>query len=80
MPAIENGRVCVKLFGRDSGRLCVITDVVDEKFSKILAVGRKKKRRVNIRHLKPLEHKLELKESDEALLKKLSDMQRQIRT
>ena len=30
MPAIEKGRVCVKIAGRESGKKCVIVDVIDE--------------------------------------------------
>ena len=30
MVAIENGRVCVKKTGRDAGKLCVVTNVIDE--------------------------------------------------
>lgn len=75
MVAIENGRVCVKKMGRDAGKLCVVTNVVDENYAKVLCVGRKKKRKCSIRHLEPINMKLELKESDEETLKKLAAMQ-----
>lgn len=32
MPAIEVGRICVKLLGREAGRKCVVVDVVDKSF------------------------------------------------
>lgn len=75
MVAIENGRVCVKKLGRDAGRLCVITSVIDENYAKILCAGRKKKRKCNIKHIEPLPQKLELKESDEEVLKSLASME-----
>ena len=75
MVSIENGRVCVKKYGRDAGRLCVITSVVDENFAKIICAGRKNKRRCNVKHLEPLPQKLELKGSDEEVLKSLVAME-----
>jgi large subunit ribosomal protein L14e len=80
MVSIENGRVCVKKMGRDAGRLCVITSVIDENFAKIICAGRKKKRRCNIRHLEPLPQKIELKESDEEVLKILTAMEREMKS
>ncbi len=64
MPAIEIGRVCVKLLGREAGRRCVIVDVMDKSF--VLITGPKKvtgvkRRRVNINHVEPLEAKFEVK-------------------
>jgi len=79
MVSIENGRVCVKKMGRDAGRLCVITSVIDESFAKILCVGRKKKRKCNIRHIEPLPQKIELKESDEEVLKTLAAMEEEMK-
>jgi len=64
MPAIEVGRVCVKLFGREAGRKCVIVDVIDKSF--VLVTGPKtvsgvKRRRTNINHVEPLQDKLDVK-------------------
>jgi large subunit ribosomal protein L14e len=64
MPAIEVGRICVKQLGRESGKKCVIIDVMDKSF--ILITGPKKitgvkRRRVNLNHLMPLEDKLDVK-------------------
>jgi large subunit ribosomal protein L14e len=63
MPAIEVGRICVKLAGRETGRKCVIIDVMDKSF--VLVTGPKKvtgvkRRRVNINHVKPLQDKIEI--------------------
>jgi large subunit ribosomal protein L14e len=62
--AIDVGRICVKLTGREAGRKCVIVDTVDKSF--VLITGPKnvsgvKRRRVNISHLEPLQDKLDLK-------------------
>jgi large subunit ribosomal protein L14e len=64
MPAIEVGRICVKEVGRETGKKCVIIDVMDKSF--VLVTGPKKitgikRRRVNLNHLMPLEDKIEVK-------------------
>lgn len=64
MPAIEVGRICVKEVGRETGKKCVVIDVMDKSF--VLVTGPKKitgikRRRVNINHLMPLEDKVEVK-------------------
>jgi large subunit ribosomal protein L14e len=64
MPAIEVGRICVKEVGRETGKKCVVIDVMDKSF--VLVTGPKKitgikRRRVNINHLMPLEDKIEVK-------------------
>ena len=76
MPAIEVGRVCVKLVGRETGRKCVIIDVMDKSF--VLITGPKKvtgvkRRRVNINHVAPLQDKIEVKRgaSDEEVAQTL---------
>jgi large subunit ribosomal protein L14e len=64
MPAIEVGRVCVKVAGRESGRKCVIVDVMDKSF--VVVTGPKKvtgvkRRRVNINHVAPTEDTVQIK-------------------
>ncbi len=64
MPAIEVGRVCVKVAGREAGRKCVIVDVMDKSF--VLITGPKtvtgiKRRRANINHIEPLQDRVEIK-------------------
>ncbi len=78
MPAIEVGRVCVKLLGREAGRKCVIVDIIDDKF--VLITGPKeltgvKRRRVNIKHIEPTDKKVEIKKgaSDEEVLKAIEE-------
>jgi large subunit ribosomal protein L14e len=64
VPAIEVGRVCVKLAGRESGRKCVIVDVMDKSF--VVVTGPKKltgvkRRRANINHVAPTEDVIPIK-------------------
>ena len=63
MPAIEVGRICVKQTGRETGKKCVIIDVMDKSF--VLITGPKKitgvkRRRVNINHPQPLDDKIDV--------------------
>jgi large subunit ribosomal protein L14e len=78
MPAIDVGRICVKLVGREAGKKCIIVDVVDKNF--ILVTGPKqlngvKRRRVNVNHIEITERKVNVKrgESDEELVKALDE-------
>jgi len=64
VPAIEVGRVCVKVAGREYGRKCVIVDVMDKSF--VVVTGPKKvtgvkRRRVNINHVAPTEDVIPIK-------------------
>jgi len=64
MPAIEVGRICVKLTGREAGRKCIIVDIMDKNF--VLITGPKnvtgvKRRRANANHVEPLEEKIKIK-------------------
>jgi large subunit ribosomal protein L14e len=64
MPAIEVGRICVKLAGREAGRKCVIVDVADKSFVMITgpkSVSGVKRRRANTNHIEPLQDKIEIK-------------------
>ena len=76
MPAIEVGRVCVKVAGRESGRKCVIVEVMDKSF--VMVTGPKKvtgvkRRRVNINHVAPTEDTIQVKRgaSDEEVIQVL---------
>jgi large subunit ribosomal protein L14e len=85
MPAIEVGRICAKVSGREAGRKCVVVDVVDKSF--VLVTGPKnvtgvRRRRANVNHIEPLQDTIEIKrgasdEEVEEVLKstgKLEDM------
>jgi large subunit ribosomal protein L14e len=76
VPAIEVGRICVKLTGREAGRKCVIVDIIDKSF--VLITGPKnvtgvKRRRANINHIEPLQEKIAIKRgaSDEEVIESL---------
>ena len=78
MSAIDIGRICVKLTGREAGKKCLIVDIVDRNF--VLITGPKqvngvKRRRVNTDHIEPTEKKIKIKrgENDEALMKILDE-------
>ncbi len=78
MPAIEVGRVCVKIAGREAGKKCIIVDVIDKNF--LLTTGPKqvngvKRRRVNMSHVEPTEKKVDIRrgESDEEIMKALDE-------
>lgn len=63
MSAVEVGRICVKLKGREAGRRCVIVDVIDRNY--VLVTGPKdvtgvRRRRINMDHLMPLEEKIDV--------------------
>ncbi len=63
MPAIEIGRICVKILGREAGHKCVIVDLIDKNF--VLITGPKevtgiKRRRVNINHIEPTKDKIDI--------------------
>ena len=64
MTAIEIGRICVKTFGREAGKKCVIVDVIDKNF--VLITGPKsvstvKRRKANVNHIEPTEGKIDIK-------------------
>ncbi len=78
MPAIEIGRICVKIAGREAGRKCVIVDIIDENY--VLITGPKqltgvKRRRCNINHIEPLDKKIDIPKgaSDEEVLKAIEN-------
>lgn len=59
MPAMDIGRVCLKVKGREQGEKCVVIDVIDRNF--VIVVGPNvKRRRVNMNHILPLDEAVEL--------------------
>lgn len=57
--AVEIGRVCIKSAGRESGRRCVIVDMIDDSF--VLIDGPKvRRRRCNLKHLELSDRKVEI--------------------
>jgi len=68
MPAVEVGRICVKLSGREAGRKCVVVDVIDKNFVLVTGpfkVSGVKRRRVNVNHVEPTEFKVDVKKGDD---------------
>ena len=81
MPAIEVGRICIKVTGRETGKQCVIIDLIDKNF--VLITGPQsvtgiKRRRVNINHLKPAEQKIKIKQgaTDEEVTQALGETEK----
>jgi large subunit ribosomal protein L14e len=69
MPAIEVGRVCVKIAGREAGEKCVIVEVIDDKFVEVVGTTIKN-RRCNIKHLEPVDQTIEIKSDNVEEIKK----------
>ncbi|MDD3985860.1 MAG: 50S ribosomal protein L14e [Methanobacterium sp.] len=69
MPAIEVGRICVKIAGREAGEKCVIVEVIDDKFVEVVGTAMKN-RKCNIKHLEPVDQTMEIKSDDIETIKK----------
>ena len=69
MPAIEVGRICIKISGREAGEKCVIVEIIDDKFVEVVGSA-VKNRRCNIKHLEPTEKVMEIKSEDPEAIKK----------
>jgi large subunit ribosomal protein L14e len=81
MPVVEIGRICIKTHGRESGKECIIIDIIDKSF--VLITGPKsisgvKRRRVNISHLEPTKTVLDISRgaTDEEVEKALIEMKK----
>ena len=73
MPAIEKGRVCVKIAGRETGKKCVIVDDIDENFVEIVG-NEVKNKRCNIKHLEPVDETVEVSDDIEAVKEALANL------
>lgn len=62
MALLEEGRVCIKRFGRDAGSKAVVTKVIDQNFVSIMSSARPRDRRCNIKHLEFISEKVDLKD------------------
>lgn len=89
MTAIEVGRICIKTYGREAGKKCVIVDVIDKNFVLITGpkgINKVKRRKANVNHLEPTQEKLEIKRdaADEEIVEalksagKLEDMAKSV--
>ena len=71
MPAIEVGRICMKISGREAGEKCVIVEIIDDKFVEVVG-SNVKNRRCNTKHLEPLDQVMEIKsENPDEIVKEL---------
>ena len=63
LSAMDVGRICVKLKGREAEKRCVIVDVVDRNYVIVTGppeVTGVRRRRVNMSHLQPLDEVVEI--------------------
>ena len=74
MTALDIGQICVKKLGRESGKKCIVVDIIDKSFVLVTgpeALSGVKRRRANVNHLKPIVGKLNVSRqaSDEDIIK-----------
>jgi len=50
---MEIGRVCLKIAGRDAGKICIVIDVIDDNY--VMIDGEARRRKCNINHLELLD-------------------------
>jgi large subunit ribosomal protein L14e len=79
MSAMDIGRICVKLRGREKGNQCVIVDVVDRNYVVVTGppeINGVRRRRVNMSHLQPLEETIDIRRNatDEEILDLLNKL------
>ena len=77
-PAVEVGRICIKVAGREAGKRCIVVDVMDKSF--VMITGPKnltgvRRKRANMNHLLALSDKVDLKRgaSDDEVTSVLKD-------
>jgi len=70
----EIGQVCVKIAGKEGGKICAIADKINENF--VLIDGQVKRRRCNIFHVETLDKKIDIKqnESSDVIKKELKKL------
>ena len=54
------GRICMKIAGRDAGKTCVVVEALDKNF--VMIDGQTRRRKVNIKHLEPINKIIKIKE------------------
>lgn len=59
MSIFEVGRLCVKIAGRDAGRTCVVVEAAGNSY--VVVDGDVRRKKVNIKHLEPLDKTVEVK-------------------
>jgi large subunit ribosomal protein L14e len=58
---IEIGRLCVKIAGRDAGKIGIIIDIIDDNY--VLIDGETRRRKCNINHIELIDKMLEIKKN-----------------
>lgn len=71
---LEQGRVCLKIAGREGGKYCVIVEKINDNF--VLITGPKsitqvKRRKCNIDHLEPTPEKFDIGNGDDSTIEKV---------
>ena len=64
MTGFDIGRICVKLSGRESGKKCVVVDVIDKNFALVTGppkLTEVKRRRVNMQHIEATPEHVDIK-------------------
>ena len=81
MAAIEVGRQCIKIAGREAGKKCEIVAIIDENFVEIIdenyveVIGEAvKNRRCNIAHLEPTEETIDVSGDADSIKAALADL------
>lgn len=71
---LDIGRVCVKIAGRDSNRVCAIVEIIDEKY--VLIDGDVRRKKVNALHIEPTQKMINIQKgaSTEAVQKELTEI------
>ncbi len=59
MSIFEVGRLCAKIAGRDAGRTCVVVEDLGKGY--VLVDGDVRRKKVNVKHLEPMDKTVELK-------------------
>ncbi len=68
MAAIEPGKICVKISGREAGKRCIIVEVIDKNYVLITGpptVNKVRRRKSNIKHIEITEDKIDIKRGAE---------------
>ena len=68
MAAIEPGKICIKITGREAGQKCVIVEVIDKNYVLVTgppSVNKVRRRKSNVKHLEVTENKIEIKRGAE---------------
>lgn len=57
----EIGRLCMKIAGRDAGKICIVIDQLDDNY--VMIDGQTRRRKCNINHLELIDKIVEIKKN-----------------